>query len=69
MNKVKGSWASYMPKPGQDGETNLSELANLLLNWGDIPKSINDTKAYELMLLAKDYLRLKRQPHKREEAE
>jgi hypothetical protein len=54
--KMKGSFASF--KRDKDGmfETDCETLAKILINWGDIPKSINDTKAFELKILAEAYL-------------
>ena len=54
--KIKHSFASY--KEGPDSFTSLPGVARALLKWGNIPRHLNDTRAFELALLAQDYLRL-----------
>jgi len=55
-NKIKHSFASY--RRGKEIHTNPKNIARALLNWGEIPKSLNDLRAAEIALLAQDYLRL-----------
>lgn len=57
--KIRGSIATY-----KDSNNfvicDLDQLAHsFAVNWGNVPKSINDIKAQELHLLAKAYLSLK----------
>lgn len=56
------SFASYIQPDGSvvcDVEELASELA---ISFGNVPKSINDTKAMEIVLLARAYNKAKRQP-------
>lgn len=54
---IRGSTAT---KRYADGTctTDLKALAKAYLSWGDIPKHIGDLRAFEISLLAQDYLRL-----------
>jgi len=56
--KIKHSFASYrFEKDGEIfNESNLTEVAKALVNWGEIPRTLNDTRAYELALLARRYI-------------
>lgn len=58
--KKRGSFASYRDEKDQtlfrcDVESVAKQLAT---NWGDIPKNIGNTKAFEIHLLAIAYLEL-----------
>lgn len=52
--KVKTSYATYLYQDGRI-KTDLNELCEVLINWEDLPKNINDLKAQELGLLAANY--------------
>ena len=57
--KLKYSFATvYSEKDG--ALTDLIKVAKALQNWGDIPKRLNDTRAYEIAAMARDYLRMVR---------
>ncbi len=58
--KKRGSWASYRDeKDGTLFRCDTDELAIKLLNWGEIPKTLGNTKAFEISILAESYLRLR----------
>lgn len=52
--KIRGSYATYLYKNGCI-KTDLNELSDILANWGDTTRYINDLKAQELSLLAINY--------------
>jgi hypothetical protein len=54
--KIEHSFATYKTEFGN--ECKIWKVAEALLDWGEIPKTLNDTRAMELSILAKDYLRL-----------
>lgn len=54
--KLPHSLATY--SQNDEWITDLEELATILSNWGNIPKSINDKKAMEISLLAQRFLEL-----------
>ena len=59
QTKRRGSFASYRDKKDETlFFVNINELANILLDWGDIPLTLNNTRAFELRLLAEAYLEL-----------
>jgi len=43
-----------------DAITDIKSVAKSLLNWGEIPKNLNDIRAKEISLLAHEYLKLSR---------
>ena len=59
LKKIKHSFATYK-KPGETAVTRVRDLAKALLNWGDIPKSLNDLRASEISMLAREYLALEK---------
>lgn len=54
--KIRGSTASYNTPNGP--KCDIEELAKTYKDWGNVPLSINDTKAGEIALLARSYLHL-----------
>lgn len=61
---IRGTFASYKGK--DDARLcDLHILAKVLKNWGDTPKTINNTRAFELALLAEHYLLLTKPKRKR----
>lgn len=58
--KKRGSWASYRDEKDETlFRCDTDELAKKLVNWGEIPKSIGNVKAFEISILAEAYLRLR----------
>lgn len=58
MKKIKASFASEYNE--QTGETtvDINKLARVLSKWGEIPKTLNDTRAMEISILARRYLKM-----------
>lgn len=59
MKKIKrrGSFASYRDvKDHTLYRVNVNEMAEQLLSWGNTPTYLNNTRAFELSLLAEAYL-------------
>jgi hypothetical protein len=52
--KVRGSTASYKTDNGI--KCNLTELAEIYSNYGNVPKNVGDLRAGEISHLAKMYL-------------
>lgn len=57
---LRGSFATYRTR--EHGQvfnmTNLEELCKVLLNWGNLPRNLNNKKAMELSCLAEHWLYL-----------
>jgi hypothetical protein len=59
--KIKASFASEYNPMTMEWTTDVDEIAKALSkSYGDIPKYINDTRAMEIHLLAKAYLKLRK---------
>lgn len=55
--KKRGSFASYRDKKNHTlFRVNINEMAKNLLEWGNTPQTLNNTRAFELRLLAEAYL-------------
>ena len=60
--KKRGSFATYRDKKDKNlFFCNLNELADKLLDWGNTPTNINNTRAFELRLLAEDYIKIRKE--------
>lgn len=57
--KIKNSFATYIDLTTLNNECDLIEVSNILLNWGNIPKTLGDVRAFEIALLARAYLELR----------
>ena len=55
--KLKHSFATRRNKNGELS-CDVKKVAKILLNYGNIPKSLNLTRAYEITLVAQAYLLL-----------
>lgn len=61
VRKIKHSFCSYFEPMTNETFVELDELAELLAKgWGDLPKSINNTRAMELHLLGKAFINLQK---------
>lgn len=57
QTKKRGSFASYRDKKDHTlFHVNINEMAKNLLEWGNTPQTLNNTRAFELRLLAEAYL-------------
>ncbi len=63
--KIKNSFATYVDLTTLNNECDLIEVSNILLNWGNIPKTLGDVRAFEISLLAQAYLRLLKERYDR----
>lgn len=64
---VRGSFATYRKVVNGNihvATVDLEKLSKILLNWGDLPRTISDVKAGELAALAEHWLLLWKK-HKR----
>lgn len=62
MEKIKYSWASYYNRMTGEVFVEVDELAEALSkSWGNIPKTLNDRRAFEIHCLAKGYLALQKE--------
>lgn len=64
---IRGSFATYRKVVGGHihvATVDLERLSRILLNWGDMPRTLSDTKAAELAALAEHWLWLWKK-HKR----
>lgn len=59
--KLRGRFASYLDQNDKKLiKCSVEEVAETLAgSWGEIPRTLNNTKAMELHLLAIEYLRLR----------
>jgi hypothetical protein len=61
MQKKKNSFATTYNEVSKEFKTDIDSVAKILAaSWGDVPLRINDTRAMEIHLLAKAYLKLKK---------
>lgn len=59
--KIKHSFAAERDEEGV--YIDVAKVAKILAkNWGDIPKTLNDTRALEIHCLARAYLKLRKRP-------
>lgn len=60
--RIKHSFAAERDEEG-NASIDVAKVAKILAkNWGDIPKTLNDTRALEIHCLALAYLKLRKRP-------
>ncbi len=60
--KIKHSFAAERDEGGKMSIDVVKVAKILAKNWGDIPKTLNDTRALEIHCLALAYVKLRKRP-------